>query len=100
MSKELVNIGFSTPRYEIPLNLILQNNEYLNADGIFDPEWRSGDSIWSLVSKKILSKVLEKVSILKENGEFEDFIKKHDKKRLTSGQITFTITRKNDNENK
>ena len=62
--------------------------EILNAD------WRSGDSIWSLVSEKNLSKVIKKISELLKKNELEAYVHNNDKNRHLSGQITFTIARK------
>jgi len=94
LSEQLKNIGFSNPNYVIPLQLTLQGNSYFQAIGILDPIWRSGDSIWSLVSEKTLSEVIQKISVLQKSNALEKFILKQDKKRLSCGQITFTIARK------
>ena len=94
LANQLKIIGFSETRQEVPLDLMLQDEAYFRADGILDPDWRRGDSIWSLVSAETLSEVLEKVEVLKSTGKLESFMLKHDQPRKTSGQVTFTITRK------
>jgi ubiquinone/menaquinone biosynthesis C-methylase UbiE len=94
MADQLKSIGFSEPRQEVPLDLILQDASYFYADGILDPDWRSGDSIWSLVEDKTLTDVLEKTQNLQKSGKLENFMLKHDQPRKTSGQVTFTVAGK------
>ena len=45
----LRNCGFSKTVQEVNLDLVLQSDAYFYADSIFNADWRSGDSIWSLV---------------------------------------------------
>ena len=94
LSKILKHIGFENLMHEVPLKLTLQGKEYFNGSGPLDPEWRSGDSIWSLVSEKNLSEVINKISILKNKGKLEEFILDNDKIRLSCGQVSFTIALK------
>ena len=94
LANQLKIIGFSETRQEVPLDLMLQDEAYFRADGILDPDWRRGDSIWSLVEGKTLLDVLERVSDLKQNGKLEPFMQQHDQARKTCGQVTFTIARK------
>ena len=65
-----------------------------NIDGPFDPDWRRGDSIWSLVSDEDLNDVLEFLKGLKNSSKLKEFIQNNDESRLKYGQITFTIARK------
>ena len=58
-----------------PTDLILQNDAYFNTEGVFDSDWRSADSIWSLVSDEMLSGVLEEVSKLKKSRKLDAFYK-------------------------
>ncbi len=96
LSKILKNIGFTNTIHKVPFNLTLQGKEYFNGNGPLNPKWRSGDSIWSLVSEKNLFKVIKKINILKNSKKLQKFIIDHDKKRLSFGQITFTISHKNE----
>lgn len=86
--------GLTRPRREVPLDVVLQGDAYFRADGILDPDWRRGDSIWSLVAADALSDVLEKLTALREAGKLEAFMQRHDRPRATTGQVTFTIARK------
>ena len=90
----LKDCGFLNTVQEVNMELILQSNDYFYFQGIFNADWRKGDSIWSLVPDEILSKVLKKAKNMYNSGELETFMKFHDQKRKTSGQITFSISTK------
>ena len=76
------------------MDLVLQSDAYFYADGIFNADWRRGDSIWSLVPEDILSQVLKKADKMHKAEKLEAFLKLHDHNRKTTGQITFSISRK------
>jgi hypothetical protein len=78
----------------VPLKVVLQSEALFNAEGPLDPDWRSGDSTWSLVSDEDLLGVLKHIKTLRDSGKLKAFMQQHDKPRATIGQITFTIARK------
>ena len=78
----LEDCGFTIKRQVVTKDLVLQRDAYFNEDGIFDPDWRNGDSIWSLVSEYILATVLNKVRYLRETGKLEAYIKQQDQKKM------------------
>ena len=90
----LRNCGFSNTVQEVNMDLVLQSDAYFNSDGIFNADWRSGDSIWSLVPEEILSEVLIKANKMHKEGELEAYLKHHDQNRKTTGQVTFSISKK------
>ena len=90
----LKSCGFSNTVQEVNMDLVLQSDAYFYADGIFNADWRSGDSIWSLVPEEILSIVLKKALKMHKNGKLEAYLKHHDQNRKTTGQVTFSISRK------
>ena len=92
--KHLKKNGFGSIEQKAPLDVIMQGNELFNVDGPFDPQWRRGDSIWSLVSDDDLNDVLEFIRALKNSSKLEEYIQDKDRSRLKYGQITFTIARK------
>ncbi|MBC8259891.1 MAG: methyltransferase domain-containing protein [SAR324 cluster bacterium] len=94
IAEQLHEVGFFSHRQEVPLDLILQDEAYFQHDGILDPDWRSGDSIWSLVEDKNLTDVLYKTQHLQKSGNLKDYMLKHDQLRKTSGQVTFTVAGK------
>ena len=90
----LKNCGFSNTVQEVNMDLVLQSDAYFYADGIFNADWRSGDSIWSLVPEEILSEVLIKANKMLKDGELDAYLKHHDQNRKNTGQFTFSISRK------
>ena len=94
LSELLQQNGFTNIHHKVPLKLVLQGEALFNAEGPLDPDWRSGDSTWSLVSDENLPGVLQHIKTLRDSGKLETFMKKHDKPRVAIGQITFTISRK------
>ncbi len=90
----LKKCGFSNTVQEVNMDLVLQSDAYFNSDGIFNADWRSGDSIWSLVPEEILSEVMKKANKMHKEGELEDYLKHHDQNRKTTGQVTFSISKK------
>ena len=90
----LKKCGFSNTVQEVNMDLVLQNDAYFYSEGIFNADWRSGDSIWSLVPEEILSKVLKNVFKMHKDGKLEAYLKHHDQNRKNTGQVTFSISRK------
>ena len=76
------------------MDLELQSDAYFYSEGIFNADWRSGDSIWSLVPEGILSEVLIKADKMYKEGKLEAYLKHHDQNRKNTGQVTFSISRK------
>ena len=94
LSELLQRNGFTNIHHKVPLKLVLQGEALFNAEGPLDPDWRSGDSTWSLVSDEDLPGVLKHIKSLRDSGKLEAFMQQHDKPRAAIGQITFTIARK------
>ena len=90
----LAKCGFMEIHREIPLELVLQGDSYFDPEGLLDPQWRAGDSIWSLVTKDNLAEVLVMGKELQEKGKLFSFMRSHDRSRGKTGQITFTCARK------
>ena len=86
--------GFTTMSREVPKDMVLQGEAFFYSEGVLDPDWRSGDSIWSLVPEESLAAVLEKVSAMGRSGKLIYFMKSNDQIRKNTGQVTFSIARK------
>ena len=69
IAEQLHKISFVGHSHEVPLDFILQDEAYFYTDGILDPDWRSGDYIWSLVEDETLKNLLKKVTELQNKGE-------------------------------
>ena len=90
----LAKCSFMEIHREIPLELVLQGDSYFDPEGLLDLERRSGDSIWSLVTKDNLAEVLVMVEELQAKGRLFSFMRRLDRSRVKTGQITFTCARK------
>ena len=90
----LLQSGFDPPQRESPLDLVMQGSAYFDTLGVLDPNWRSGDSIWRLVTVDQLQRVLKQVGILADHGKLDALMRQHDKPRSCVGQLTFTCARK------
>jgi ubiquinone/menaquinone biosynthesis C-methylase UbiE len=90
----LENSGFEVVSRHVPYNEVLQGERYFEPEGILDPSWRCGDSIWSLVSPSDLDRALIKVTKLLNQNRLVDFMQLADSHRPEIGQTTFTIARR------
>ena len=78
----------------VPVDAVLQGRGYFEPRALLDPGWRSGDSIWALVSKQELARSLDRIRRLDAAGELDDFFSRHDAARADIGQCTFVCARK------
>lgn len=83
-------VGFSQTRHAVNPQIVMQDASYFSAQGVFDPNWRSGDSIWALATPDELQVALEEAAQLGEAGELDSFMRHHDAKRQSVGQLTFS----------
>ena len=79
---------------EVPKDMVLQGEAYFYSEGLLDPYWRNGDSIWSLVPEESLAAVVEKVSAMRRSGKLNAFMKSNDQTRKNTGQANFSIASK------
>lgn len=90
---ELINmlggIGFSQAQRIVPVDAVVQSQGYLNIDGVFDEEWRAGDSSWSLTTQEELGQAQERVRRMKREGTLQDWVDRRERLRQDIGQITF-----------
>ena len=87
-------VGFSQTRHAVDPQIVMQDASYFSAQGVFDPNWRSGDSIWALATPDELQAALEEAAQLGEAGELDSFMRHHDAKRQSVGQLTFSSAQK------
>ncbi len=90
----LWDAGFTGIDQEVPYAGVLQGERYFDIDGILDPTWRNGDSIWSLVPQTTLHSVLTEVNQLLQLGQMEEYLRHADEQRHLVGQTTFTIAQR------
>jgi ubiquinone/menaquinone biosynthesis C-methylase UbiE len=89
---ELVEIldycGFEHRGRIAPTDAAVQGESYFDPRGPLSKEWRDGDSVWSLVSKDRLERVVERIRELDERGELEGYAARNDALRPNLGQAT------------
>ena len=73
----------------VPVDALLQGEDYLDPRGPLCAEWRAGDSIWALVSDAELAEVEQKLRDLDARGALEAYVAERDSPRLQIGQTTF-----------
>ena len=86
----LQHSGFGEVGHETATDIIMQGDTYFDADRVLDPQWRAGDSIWALATPAERENALHKVRTLADQGELQNFMRRHDETRLHSGQLSFT----------
>ena len=94
LKENFIKAGFVDYEVVVPLDEVLQGEQYLDPKGPLSPAWRAGDSCWSLASKEELAHALEEVGSRLEDGSMPAFINDREKLRAELGQTTFLIARK------
>ena len=51
----------------VPSDAVMQGDAYFDGRGLLDPEWRRGDSMWSVVSEAELERALDRISFYMES---------------------------------
>ncbi|MCH8004529.1 MAG: methyltransferase domain-containing protein [Nanoarchaeota archaeon] len=95
LSDTLKNIGFEYKGSIVPVDAIIMGEHYLDVEGPLKEEWRSGDSIWSLVTEAELDKSQQIIREMQANGTIDDYIYKREALRKDIGQVTFVYAMKN-----
>ena len=86
--------GFGETKHAVDPGIVMQDASYFKTEGVFDADWRSGDSIWALATPDELEAALGKARELAETGELQWFMKQHDAPRSEVGQLTFSSAQK------
>jgi ubiquinone/menaquinone biosynthesis C-methylase UbiE len=86
--------GFEPVSRIVPVSAVLQGAAYQNSRGPLAPAWRKGDSMWALPSADELAAALARVERLDATDELDDFMRHHDARRPSIGQITFVFAEK------
>ena len=94
LQRTMAETGFSHLGRFVPVDGVLQGQTYFDPRAPLDPDWRAGDSIWTLVSADELSRVLDRIRAMEASGELKDFFERHDAVRRDIGQFTMVAARK------
>jgi len=87
----LTAAGFEHRALLAPLDMVLQGDAYFDAHGPASAAWRSGDSIWSLLSSEETAAVERRITDLARAGELAQFMHDADATRADCGQISFVF---------
>jgi SAM-dependent methyltransferase len=91
ISQQAGFVGFETA---VPLEEVLQGEQYLNPEGPLSAAWRAGDSSWSLTTEEELAHAVETVTSRLEDGSMAAFVEEREQLRAKIGQTTFLAARK------
>ena len=84
-------VGFETA---VPIDEVLQGEQYLNPAGPLSAAWRAGDSTWSLTTEQELADALDNVTSRLKDGTMAAFLGEREQLRAKIGQTTFLAARK------
>jgi len=84
--------GFSHRAVIAPLDAVLQGDAYFNPRGPANAKWRSGDSIWSLLSAAETKAVEKRIAKLARQKALKKFMQDADAERKNCGQISFMFS--------
>ena len=90
----LAETGFSVEGRIVPLNGVLQGENYLDPKGPLKQSYRDGDSTWSLATREELERALERVRVMNEDSRMAHYLEARERLRQDIGQTTFVFARK------
>jgi hypothetical protein len=90
----LDDAGFEPTSRIVPVSAVLQGAAYWDPRGPLAPAWRGGDSMWALPSADELAAALARVEQMDVADELQEFVRQHDMRRQSVGQITFVFAEK------
>ena len=79
----------------VPTSSVLQSKCYFDQRGPLSKHWRDGDSSWALADEEELSKVLDKVALMDQEGTLTDYFARCDRRRPDIGLVTFLHASRN-----
>jgi len=91
LNKILCDCGFTNHDSVVPLDCVFQGDAYFEFLGPLKKKWRDGDSIFALASDQELETACNKIREMSSRGTLSFFLKKHDRRRESLGQVTFIL---------
>ena len=85
----LEEVGFHMGGKIIPVDAVLQGNNYLDEEGPLKKAYRDGDSTWSLATKEELEEALARVRKMNAEGSMNQYLERRENLRRYLGQTTF-----------
>lgn len=90
----LEEIGYDYGGAIVPLDDVLQAKGYFDTRGPLDPDWRRGDSTWTLATDEELAAGQRQLRELHESGAIDSWMAEREASRKESGQSVFVWARK------
>ena len=87
----LTQAGFRDEQRYVPVDALMQGDNYFDAKGPLSKSWRDGDSIWACAGDEELKCALTKVRELDRSGLLGGYVDEHDHRRRHIGQVTFIL---------
>lgn len=91
----LIEEGFRIKEITIPVQEVLQGDDYFNPAGVLQKHVRDGDSTWGMASEEERSNALQTIAQMVEQGTLDQFFQQRDALRKIIGQTMFVIAQKN-----
>ncbi|MEM7225788.1 MAG: class I SAM-dependent methyltransferase [Pseudomonadota bacterium] len=81
--------GFRFHGRSVPLDGLLFDDGYFQAEGPLEASWRKADSIWALADGAELAAAEARIESLRAAGQLEAYLGEQDRARQALGQCTF-----------
>lgn len=94
LQRLLEECGYDYGGRIVPMDALIQGEDYFNPRGPIDAVWRSGDSVWSTVPTDEMQNIRTRLEGLERDGALEDFVARCDGTRREVGQVTFLHARR------
>ncbi|NEQ82656.1 MAG: class I SAM-dependent methyltransferase [Moorea sp. SIO2I5] len=89
LTSMLKEVGFHLGGKIVPVDAVLQGNNYLDQEGPLNKAYRDGDSTWSLATTEELETALERVIKMNADGSIKQYLESRENLRRHIGQTTF-----------
>ncbi|MCK5862436.1 MAG: hypothetical protein KAH38_08115, partial [Candidatus Hydrogenedentes bacterium] len=90
----LKDVGFHRVGIMVPVDSVLQGENYLDPMGPLKKEFRDGDSTWSLATPEELEQAQERVQLMNREGSIASYLETREDLRKSIGQTTFIFAYK------
>jgi len=90
----LKEVGFHKVGIVVPVNAVLQGENYLDPMGPLKKDFRDGDSAWSLATSEELERAFERVRTMNQEDSMAQYLETREKIRQNIGQTTFIFAYK------
>lgn len=85
----LKEVGFNLGGKIVPVDAVLQGDNYLDEEGPLNKAYRDGDSTWALATEEELETALERVRNMNKQGKMTQYLESRENLRRHIGQTTF-----------